>query len=101
MICDLHRLVCDDLKPDLTLLFDLKPETGLARAWRQIDSGGRTDAESRFEQEKIDFHRKVRDGYLELARMEPHRFRLVDAQKDQGHVAKTIESLLTDFLDGR
>ena len=101
LICDLHRLVCDDLRPDLTLLFDLKPETGLARAWQQISSGGRTGAESRFEQEKIDFHRKVRNGYLDLARKDPQRFRLVDAEMTEPRVTRAITAILTEFLDGR
>ena len=101
LIRDLHRLVCDDLKPDLTILFDLRPETGLARAWRQIHNGGRTDGESRFEQEKIEFHRKVRNGYLDVARMEPRRYRLIDAEKSQDQVSRAIESVMTDFLDGR
>ena len=101
LINELHRLVCDNLKPDLTLLFDLKPETGLARAWRQIDNGGRTGTESRFEQEKIEFHRKVRSGYLDLARLEPQRFRIVDAEQRQEQVRDAIESIMTDFLDGR
>ncbi len=101
LINELHRLVCDNLKPDLTLLFDLKPETGLARAWRQIDNGGRTGTESRFEQEKIEFHRKVRSGYLDLARLEPQRFRIVDAEQRREQVCEAIESIMTDFLDGR
>jgi dTMP kinase len=101
LIRNLHRLVCNDLKPDLTLLFDLRPETGLARAWRQINSGGRVGAESRFEKEKIDFHRRVRDGYLDIARQEPRRFRLVDAEQNEAMVAKAIATILTDFLDGR
>ncbi len=98
LIRDLHHLVCRDLKPDLTLLFDLDPKVGLARAWRQIDNGNRTNLESRFEQEKIDFHRKVREGYLELARMEPDRFRRIDAQRDPQQVAGAVEAALSDFL---
>ncbi len=98
LIRDLHRLVCHDLMPDLTLLFDLDPETGLARAWRQIDNGGRTNLESRFELEKLAFHRKVRDGYLELARSDPRRFRIIDAAQDQSVVAAAVESILRGYL---
>ncbi len=101
LIRDLHRLVCQDLKPDLTLLFDLDPQAGLARAWRQIDNGGRTDQESRFELEKIEFHHKVRHGYLELASLEPHRFRCIDAQQNQQQVADAVLTVLTDFLNTR
>jgi dTMP kinase len=100
LIRDLHRLVCDDLAPDLTLLFDLDPRVGLDRAWRQIDSGGRTDLESRFELEKLAFHEKVRSGYLELARREPRRFRIIDASREQDAVARAVEKVLSGYLNG-
>ncbi len=98
LIRELHALVCDNLQPDLTLLFDLEPETGLARAWRQIDNGDRTGSESRFEQEKIEFHRKVRAGYLDLANQSPQRFRIVDAGRDKQRVTNAVCSELTSFL---
>ena len=75
LITSLHRQAFDNLKPDLTFLLDLEPAVGLARAWRQIDGGGREAGETRFEEEKIAFHEKVREGYLNLARKEPGRFR--------------------------
>jgi len=100
LIRDLHRLVCKDLTPDLTLLFDLEPKLGLARAWHQIDNGGRTNQESRFELEKLAFHQKVRDGYLELARNDPRRFRIIDAAQSQSVVAKAIEKDLEAYLSG-
>ncbi len=101
LIRDLHRLVCNDLTPDLTLLFDLAPEVGLARAWRQIDNGGRTNLESRFELEKLAFHRKVRDGYLELARKDPQRYRIIDAAQGQSDVAEATEKVLQAYLNGK
>ena len=98
MIRKLHELVCNNLQPDVTLLFDLEPETGLARAWRQIDNGRRTGSESRFEQEKIEFHRKVRNGYLELAHQFPQRFRIIDAAQDQEAVSRAIRTELAACL---
>jgi dTMP kinase len=98
LICQLHALVCDNLQPDLTLLFDLEPETGLARAWRQIDNGGRTGSESRFEQETIEFHRKVRHGYLDLARKSPQRFRIINAGQDKPAVTQAVHRELTTYL---
>jgi dTMP kinase len=98
LIRDLHRLVCNDLTPDLTLLFDLEPKVGLARAWRQIDNGGRTNQESRFELEKLAFHQKVREGYLELANKDPRRFRIIDAAQDQSAVSEAIERVLEAYL---
>ena len=101
LIRNLHRLVCNDLTPDLTLLFDLEPELGLARAWRQIGNGGRTSLESRFERETLEFHQKVRDGYLELARNDPQRFRIIDAAQGQGAVAEAIVKVLEAFLSDK
>jgi dTMP kinase len=98
MIHKLHQLVCNNLQPDITLLFDLEPEVGLARAWRQIDNGGRTGLESRFEQEKLDFHQKVRAGYLELARKSPQRVRIIDAGQDEKSVASAIRKELAEFV---
>ena len=100
LIRDLHRLVCDNLAPDLTLLFDLDPRVGLARAWRQIDNGGRADLESRFELEALAFHKKVRSGYLELARSDPQRFRIIDAARERDDVTRAVEKVLAAYLDG-
>jgi dTMP kinase len=90
--------MCRGLSPDLTLLFDLTPETGLARAWKQIHSGDRCGNETRFEKETVDFHRKVRQGYLELAGMEPDRFQIIDASLDEEAVRKQIFPVLTERL---
>ncbi len=98
LIRNLHRWVCHDLTPDLTLLFDLEPKVGLARAWRQIDSGGRTDQESRFEMEKLAFHEKVRQGYLELSQGAPERFRIIDAQQSPQQVSQALQDVLADYL---
>lgn len=100
LIRDLHRLVCNDLAPDLTLLFDLDPRVGLARAWHQIDNGGRTGMESRFELETLAFHEKVRSGYLELARSDPRRFRVIDAARERDDVTRSVETVLAAYLNG-
>jgi dTMP kinase len=98
LIRRLHQLVCDNLQPDITLLFDLDPSVGLGRAWDQIQNGARTSLETRFEQEKLAFHHEVREGYLDLARMEPGRFRVIDAGQDLRTVAVAVETLLTQLL---
>ncbi len=79
LILDLYRLLLGAFKPDLTLLFDLPPRTGLARAWGEVESGGRSVRETRFEKEALAFHEAIRAGYLALARNEPDRFRVIDA----------------------
>jgi dTMP kinase len=95
----LHELVFPGLTPDLTLLLDLPPEVGLVRARRQLEKGGRSAQESRFENEHLDFHRRVREGYLELARQEPERFRLIDAAQDEDRVREDIRVAVESFLN--
>jgi dTMP kinase len=99
LINTLHRLILKDLKPDMTILLDLPVETGLKRAWEQINNGTRTDAETRFEKETLEFHEKVRAGYLELARLEPARYRIIDASHQEKKVRDAILNTLADFLN--
>ena len=100
MIRTLHRLMLDDLTPDLTLLLDLSPEQGLARAWRQIDSGARAGDETRFEREALKFHEKVRAGYLDLAKQAPHRYRIIDAARSEDEVRQSVCDVLRAHHDG-
>lgn len=90
VIHNLHQLMTKGLKPDLTFLLDLSPEEGLSRAWGQIDNGSRVGKETRFEEEAVAFHQKVRAGYLELARKEPARFRIIDASRNEQRVQQAI-----------
>jgi dTMP kinase len=84
------------LKPVRTLLFDLPVEQGLARR-----AGGPGSALTRFElAERFDiaFHQRVRDGYLELARAEPERWRMIDASSSPELVAEAAWRELSDLL---
>ncbi len=94
----MHRIIFDDLKPDITFLLDLEPDIGLARAWKQLDKGTRSGAESRFEEETISFHEKVRAGYLELARGQPNRIRVVDGSQDKIQVQAQLQEVLAEFF---
>ncbi|RPJ13002.1 MAG: dTMP kinase [Desulfobacteraceae bacterium] len=91
----MHKMILNDLKPDITFLLDLSPEAGLSRAWRQIKEGERAGIETRFEKEALAFHEKVRNGYLELASEEPKRFVLIDAMKDEDQVRHDILKVLS------
>jgi len=91
----LHNIILDNLKPDLTFLLDLSPEIGLKRAWKAVTSGNRPLRETRFEGEKISFHRKVREGYLQLSLAEPDRFRVIDASKEEHQVRDDILKVLS------
>ncbi len=82
-----------ELRPDRTLLFDCPAEVGLARA-RERD-GGRTD---RFEAEEAAFHRRVRETYLEIARREPLRFRVLDSTRPPEDVFRDVEREISGLL---
>jgi dTMP kinase len=73
LIARLNHAATGGLRPDLTLLFDLDPEVGLAR--RSSAPG----ATNRLDREPLDFYQRVRDAYLALARNEPARFVVLDA----------------------
>jgi dTMP kinase len=94
LIEKIHKLLFENLKPDITLLLDLPPEIGLERAWKQINNGNRISQETRFEEERLSFHKRVRTGYLELSRLEPERFRIIDASKDEHEVREEIIKIL-------
>ena len=98
LIIKLHEMIAYGLKPDITILLDLLPEIGLSRAWEQIDNGSRSGDETRFEKETLLFHEKIRAGYLELARLEPKRFRIIDASKNKDQVKQQIINALTTKL---
>ncbi len=100
LVNKIHQLVCDGFQPDLTLLLDLDPLKGLERTWQQVDSGKRSQAETRFENEKLEFHRRVRAGYLQLAEMYPRRIKVIDASGSLVQVARKLEKILDEFLEG-
>jgi dTMP kinase len=72
LIAALEAQVLGEARPDLTLVFDLDPEAGLARAHAR---GG----ELRFESKGLEFHSRLRDGFLAIAQAEPQRCALIDA----------------------
>lgn len=96
LIEKIHDIVLEGLKPDLTFLFDIDPESGLARAFSDLKSGERSEKESRFELEAVEFHKKVREGYLALAAREPDRFVTVDASMDKEIIRNAIIKKIID-----
>jgi dTMP kinase len=80
------------VRPDRTLLFDCPVETGLARAKRR--DGAQTP---RFEAEDIAFHQRVRQAYLEIARREPDRVRVIDTDRAPDDVFAEVRRILGEF----
>lgn len=77
--------------PDLTLVLDLPPETGLARAAARRGVDALID---RFEAEEIGFHHALRNAFLDIATREPHRCCVIDAARPAPEVAQTIRSVI-------
>lgn len=88
-ISKLVELVHPDLQPDITLLFDLPVETGLARA----RSTGTAD---RFESETINFFQLVRNAYLTMAKAEPGRIKIINAESDVNVVRELIKKTMKE-----
>jgi dTMP kinase len=77
------------LKPDLTFLLDIPIEKGLTR---------KTTNQDRFEKESVAFHRRVRDGYITLARQEPKRWLVINAAKSKKEIAGIIRAKVSPLL---
>ncbi|WP_430913506.1 dTMP kinase [Methylobacterium sp. sgz302541] len=94
-VAALERIVVGETRPDLTLILDLPPETGLARARaRAAPSGGEAD---RFEAEALDFHARLRAAFLAIAQAEPRRCAVIDAAADPD----TVEAAIREAVAAR
>jgi len=91
LIRRLNALATNNLTPDLTVLIDLPVEDALARA----------NAPNRFEAETQAFHERIREGYLQLARAEPHRFLVLNGLQSLETLKASLEQAIQErFFDG-
>ena len=97
LIRALNDKVAQGIRPDITFLLDCSVDVGLDRALRRNKTVSQKD-QDRFEREKMDFHMKVRRGYLELAHKEPKRFVIIDATMPKDEVEKNIFQHIKPFL---
>lgn len=88
LIENLNQLAAGDTKPLMTILFDCPVEIGLSRAISPLDGQG--IREDRFEQESRAFHQRVRDGYAEIARLEPDRITILAADRELEAIANDV-----------
>lgn len=99
LLSELNRLASNNITPDLTVILDCPVETGLARAHsRRSDAAIAID---RFEGETLDFHRCVREGFLAIARDEPHRTKLIDASRPLDEVSTAIHDAVKAAMEHR
>jgi len=92
-----NSLVTVDLKTDLTILLDLPVEVGLGRA-RERNLADAASATSRFEEEDLVFHQRVREGYLAIAAAERNRVKIIPADQPMEKVARQVQAVVTRSL---
>lgn len=93
LVNEMNHFATDGLEPNLTILLDINPESGLKR----IHSNNREV--NRLDLEGLDFHHKVRDGYLKLATMHPERIKVVNADQTVEEVFSDIKSILDSYFN--
>ncbi|MDE0552601.1 MAG: dTMP kinase [Candidatus Poribacteria bacterium] len=90
-IHQLNRIATGGLTPDITFILDLPPEIGLSR---QQQGGAHRD---RLDREALELHRKVREGYLSVAKANPHRVKLIDATQSPDVVHTEVLAEYQDY----
>jgi dTMP kinase len=98
LVLQLHKLLCRDLQPDLTILMVSNPAASVARARRRNTRQSRRSQgdENRFEQENRAFYHRVHDVYLAIAERDPQRVATVDANEAKTRVHRRIVEIVTD-----
>ena len=89
----LNAIATEGLVPDLVVVFDVAPEAGMARA----DTGGQKSRDS-IGQETLDFHRRVREGFVEIARVGGERYAIIDAERPVEEVAAAARQAVLERL---
>ena len=86
----LYKIVAGDFKPDLTIILDMDPEVGMKRSFAKAET--MSVKELRFESRQLEFHRNLRQGFLEIAKREPNRCVVLNADT-------SIEKLHEQIID--
>jgi dTMP kinase len=90
-IVALHRFIAADFRPALTMILDLPAADGLARAHRR-------GAATRFERMPLEFHERLRQGFLAIARREPERCVVIDARRSIAEICEDVKSAVRERL---
>ena len=91
----LHHMIAGDFAPDLTLILDLPVDVGLKRA------AARSGSETRFERMDRGFHERLRQGFLDIARREPGRCVVIDAQGEVDTVHRAVLAAVRERLKAK
>ncbi len=98
-LTQLRELVLGGFQPNLTLVLDMDPEASLQRVASRNAALGATFTETRFDGAALAFHRRVRERFQDIARLEPERVKLVSAEADADRVESALWSHLAPCLE--
>ena len=95
LLRSIHQFSFSNLRPDITIVLDVPPEQGLQRAEMRAK---KQNSESRFEEKGLPFHKRVRDGFIKLAKDEPERFIIIDASGTAEQSDRLIKQHISEKL---
>lgn len=93
LVKEVNRISIGEISPDLTFIFDIDPTLGIERAL------GENNKETRFEEKDIMYHKKIRDGYMDIARDNPDRCVVINGTTDIEQISKKILELTLDKIN--
>jgi dTMP kinase len=93
----LNRLSSQGIRPNVTFLLDCPSDLGLKRAL-QRNRALKQEKEGRFEREEVQFHRRVRKGYLDIAKREPRRVKVIDTREGEDRVFDKIREIVDNLI---
>ena len=100
MVNEVYKFIDDQLRPDLTFILDLPADEGLARTLGRAEISVKDDQESRYENMNLAFHERLRQGFLEIARSDPSRCKVIDASPLPKKVFEDITNVIrARYLD--
>jgi dTMP kinase len=94
-VAALDKIACRGLRPEITILIDIDPETSLERAKQRKLS----ETETRMDDQALEFHRKVRAAYLHMAGLEPRRFRVINGNAPVETVSAAVWEAVAPLLE--
>jgi len=90
VVSPVQKIATFGVMPDLTIMLDIETEIGLERTFKKRNPNKIESAADRIELEDIAFHKKVREGYLELAKLDPERIKVLNANEDSDKIYDNI-----------
>ncbi len=98
VVFETHRLALGSLLPNLTICVTIDIETGLARAHSRNQRSAKDASEARLDQQSLEFHKRVGEGYGKIAAQEPSRFRMIAGEGAPAEVAERVWTAVSPFI---